>query len=511
MSSTASPATPGSTPGSPPLIADKRLRLIIYLTMMTAVFMSMMDVQIVATALPTIVSEFGDIGGFSWVASAYLLTSSVVMPLYGKLGDLFGRKYVIIAVVALFVAGSLACALAVSIETLIAARVLQALGGGGIMVTVFAINADIFEPRERARYQSYTSLVLMLAGAVGPTLGGLMTDLFGWRSIFLINLPIGVLVIAGLSILLPYKRPQRTPKIDWAGAILLAGAIASLVLWADSSTLFGSLVAPQSLGIIAAGVICILAWIAVERRAEEPVVPLHLFRNPTISLLLFVTMASGCMGIGMANYYALFLQSGLGLSPSTAGLFFIPLTTGIAVGAVSAGRFMSYSGHYKYFAVASTSVTALALILVATLVDQSTSLIIVGALLFLHGLGTGVGQQVPILGVQNAAPQRDVGTATGMTTLARIGGASIGISVYGAIVSYMIERAPQAVPGVADIEALTPSQLARLPLETRHLINEIYLMACDPVLLTSAGIGLSGCVAALFLKNLRLEASGPRN
>ncbi|WP_417694084.1 MDR family MFS transporter [Roseibium sp.] len=494
---------PEKSPGAP-LTLDKKRRLTIFLILMTAAFMSMMDVQIVATALPTIVGEFGDISGFSWIASAYLLTSSAVMPLYGKLGDLFGRKYVIITVVGLFVIGSLACATAVSINTLIAARVLQAIGGGGIMVTIFAINADLFEPRERAKYQSYSSLVLMTAGAAGPTLGGLMTDLFGWRSIFLINLPIGIVVIAGLALLLPYKRPERKPKVDYVGAVLLAGVICSLVLWADSATLFGSLLAPQSLLIVLIGVTCALAWVYVEKRVEEPVIPLRLFKDQTISLLLIVTLASGCMGIGMANYYALFLQSGLGMTPSIAGLFFIPLTTGIAVGSVSAGRIMSRTGGYKYFAVASTATTACVLIAVSLIVDQTTSLAIVAVLLFLHGIGTGIGQQVPILGVQNAAPRQDIGSATGMTTLSRIGGASIGISIYGAIVSYMISHAPQTVPGVGEIETLTPSEIVKLPVDVQHAINDIYLMACNPVLLTAAGIGLTGCVAALFLENRRL-------
>ena len=162
-----------------PLVTDPRLRLFVYLLLMSAMFMATLDNQIVSTALPTIVGEFGELERFGWVGSAYLLTTSAVMPLYGKLGDLFGRKYVIMAAIAIFTVGSLVCGLAVSMDTLIAARVLQALGGGGIMVSIFSINADLFEPRERARYQSYSSLVLMASGALGPVLGGTLSDLFG--------------------------------------------------------------------------------------------------------------------------------------------------------------------------------------------------------------------------------------------------------------------------------------------------------------------------------------------
>ncbi|SHL67929.1 MDR family MFS transporter [Roseibium suaedae] len=501
--STAGPAFGTAQEG--PLITDKRLRLFVYLIMMCAVFMSMMDVQIVSTALPTIVGDFGTLEGFSWITSAYLLTSSAVMPLYGKLGDLFGRKYVLLAVIALFVGGSIACAAATTMETLIAARVLQALGGGGVMVTVFSVNADIFSPRERAKYQSYTSLVLMLAGTTGPTAGGFMTEHFGWRSIFLINVPIGVLVIIGLALLLPYRRPSRVPKIDIAGSITLAATIACLVLWADSPSLFGSITAPESLTVIGIGILCLLLWILAEKRAVEPVIPLSLFQNRTIVLLLIVSMAGGSMGIGLGNYYALYLQSGLGLSPSLAGLFFIPLTAGIAAGSLSAGRLIFRTGHYKYFAVASTSVSALALLALAFF-SEVVSLPVIALFMFLQGMGTGIGQQVPILGIQNAAPRKDVGAATGLTTLSRIGAASVAISLYGTLITYVVTMAAGSVPGISNLASLTPEQIAALPETSRHLVNTVYVDALHPVFLVAAGIGICGCIAGLCVQNRRLDS-----
>lgn len=493
-----------------PLITDKRLRLFVFLTLMTAVFMAMIDNQIVSTALPTIVGEFGHPERFSWVGSAYLLTSSAVMPLYGKLGDLFGRKYVMMATIFIFTVGSAVCGLAVSMNTLIAARVLQAIGGGGIMVTIFSINADLFEPRERARYQSYSSLVLMLSGSIGPTLGGLLTDLFGWRSIFLINIPIGIAVLIALAFLLPYKRPDRKPKVDYLGALLLAGAIASVVLWADSSELFGSLIAPQSLVIVALGIACVLGWIAVEKRVEEPVVPLHLFKSPTIRLLLIITMVSGCLGIGLANYFALFFQTGLGMTPSMAGLLFIPITVGIAVGSVNAGKIMSRTGYYKNFSILSTGVCTVATFLFI-FVDAETSLYLLIPLCFIHGLGVGVGQQVPVLGVQNAAPYRDLGAATGATTLTRIGGASIGISIYGAIVSHGIGNFHGTIPGVENFAKLTPAQIATLPVDAQNQISHLYAAACHPLFLVAAFLGFIGFVAALCLKNVQLGTQYQRD
>jgi EmrB/QacA subfamily drug resistance transporter len=486
-----------------PMGMDHRRRLIIFAFLMTGVFMATLDNQIVATALPTIVGEFGQLERFGWVGSAYLLASSAVMPLYGKLGDLFGRKYVMMAAVFIFTLGSATCGLAVSMDTLIAARVLQALGGGGIMVSIFSINADLFEPRERAKYQSYSSLMLMLAGAVGPALGGLMSDLFGWRSIFLVNLPVGIVVLLGIGAMLPYKRPHRKPKIDYIGAVLLAAAIASIVLWADSSELFGGLLAPQSLAIVGIGALCLVVWIQVEKRVPEPVVPLSLFSKSTVNLLLIYSMASGAIGIGLSNYFALYFQSAVGLTPTNAGLMFVPLTVGIAGGSIMAGRIMSRTGRYKIFAVISGVSAVIALTAIAFL-PLTAPLWAIAPLLLMNGLGIGVAQQVPVLGVQNAADKRDTGAATGVVTLTRMGGASIGISVYGAILAASVAHLATPIPGVANIEKLTPKDVSELPEATRQLIATVYHSAFHPLFLTGAGIGLIALICAVSLKNVQL-------
>ena len=499
--------------GGPPapafvsLVADPRRRLLVFLLLLTALFMATLDNQIVSTALPTIVGEFGQLERFGWIGSAYLLTSSAVMPLYGKLGDLFGRKYVIMAAVAIFTLGSLVCGLAVSMDTLIAARVLQALGGGGIMVSIFSINADLFEARERARYQSYSSLVLMASGAVGPVLGGTLSDLFGWRSIFLVNLPIGIFVLTGLALLLPYRKPHRRPQIDYAGAILLAGAVASIVLWADSAQIFGSLVATESLAVVAFGLLCALGWVAVERRVPEPVVPLSLFSSRTVNLLLVVSVVSGAIGIGSVNYVALFLQTTTGLSPTFAGLLFIAMTGGIAAGSLWAGRRISKSGLYKPFSVASTGLGVISLLFFSQM-HAGTPVYLIAAVMLMHGISVGMGQQVPVLGVQNAARRDDVGAATGTVTLARMSGAAIAISIYGAIISAGLAHLGSEIPGVANFKELTPQMLAALPEASRAAVAEAYSDAFFPLFLTASGIVAIGFVAALMLKNVRLPLAG---
>lgn len=488
------------------LVPDPRHRMLVVGVLLAGMFMAALDNQIVSTALPTIVGEFGELERFGWVGSAYLLATSAVMPVYGKLGDLFGRKYVMMVAISIFTLGSLACGLAVSMNTLIAARVLQGLGGGGIMVSIFSINADLFEPRVRARYQSYSSLMLMAAGAIGPTLGGVLSDLFGWRFIFLVNLPIGLVVLAGLALALPYRRPIRRPKIDFAGAILLAATVASVVLVADSKEIFGSLVSMESLAVVVTGAVCLVAWIFVERRAPEPIVPLGMFRNQTVRLLLIISLTSGAVAIGSANYVALFLQTTTGLSPSQAGLLFMALTGGIAAGSLTAGRLISLTGRYKIFSIIGTT-GSLTTFLLFTTVHPGTPAYLIAILMLLQGASVGFGQQIPLIGVQNAAKPADLGAATGAVALTRMAGASIAISIYGAVLAGFMTRQGHAIPGISSLEGLTPAELAALPEQTRALVAGAYKSAFRPVFLSMAGIIAVGLLAAISLKNIRLQAN----
>lgn len=503
------PAVAPKTVEPPPfqsLVPDPRLRMMLFLFLMTALFMATLDNQIVSTALPTIVGEFGQLERFGWVGSAYLLATSAVMPLYGKLGDLFGRKYVMMTAIAIFTVGSLICGSAVSMNTLIAARVLQGLGGGGIMVSIFSINADLFEPRVRARYQSYSSLVLMASGAVGPTLGGTMSDLFGWRSIFLVNLPIGILVLVGLGLYLPYRKPHRRPKIDYAGALLLACAVTSVVIWADSGQIFGSLVAPGSLGVVAFGLVCAVLFVQVEKRAAEPMVPISLMRNSTARLLWIISLASGAVGIGSVNYVALYLQTTTGLSPTLAGLLFIAVTGGIAIGSLSSGRLISSTGRYKIFGVIGGAGSCIAFTLFSQL-PVGTPIAVIGALMLMHGISVGIGQQIPVIGVQNAVAQKDVGAATGTVTLTRMGGASIAISIYGAVLSAFMAGGAE-IPGVGNIESLTPAAMAALDPAARAAVSATYAHAFGPVFISMALIIGCGFIASCCLKNVRLPTGG---
>ncbi|MFT4012515.1 MAG: MDR family MFS transporter [Paracoccus sp. (in: a-proteobacteria)] len=481
-------------------------RMVIFSFLMLSMFMATLDMQVVSTALPTIVGEFGAVERFGWIGSAYLLAQSAIMPVYGKLGDLFGRKYVMIFAVALFTLGSVLCGMAWSMASLIAARAFQGLGAGGIMVSIFSINADLFAPRERAKYQSFASLVLMASGAVGPTLGGTMSQYLGWRSIFLINLPIGILAVAGLALLLPYRRPERQPRIDYKGAATLALAIAGIVLWADSQSLFGSLLAPTALALPAISALALTLWLRIERRAPEPIIPPHLFADRNFALLLIVAATSGGIGIGMVNYHALFLQMTTGLSPASAGLFFIAVTGGIALGSLTAGRLIAATGRYKPWMVIGQGLAILCLFGLS-LLRQGVPFWIIAALLLCQGIAIGLGQQGPVIGVQVSAPSRDVGAATGAVTLARMGGASLAISVYGAILTDRLTAAH--IEGAGDMAQVTPDRMAALPAPLHQAVAAAYGGAFAWVYLAAVLITALGFLAAVLLRPARLAPTMP--
>jgi EmrB/QacA subfamily drug resistance transporter len=490
---------------TPPAAPAHRRAAVIFCFLMLAMFMATLDQHVVSTALPTIVGEFAAIERFGWIGSAYLLAQSAIMPIYGKLGDLFGRKYLMIGAVFLFTLGSAACAMAWSMESLIGARVFQGLGAGGIMVSIFAINADLFPPRQRAKYQGFSSLVLMASGSIGPTLGGAMSQYLGWRSIFLINLPIGIIVLTALLLLLPGHRPDRQPRLDWQGALALALAIAGIVLWADSGSLFGSLTAWPALALPGVSLLALVLWLRIERRAPEPVIPLGLFRDRNFALLLIAAAANGAIAIGMVNYHALFLQMTSGLSPASAGLFFIAVTGGVTMGALSAGRLIAASGYYKPWMVLGLLLAMLCLSGLALLPLHAPLWVIVGLLIGL-GVAIGLGQQGPVLGAQVAAPREDVGAATGAVTLSRMAGASLAISIYGAVLS----GALLAVPDVEALAEMTPERMNRLMPSMHEAVATAYRDAFFWVYLAAFVIAGIGLLAASLLRPVVLPASRGR-
>jgi MFS family permease len=312
-------------------VRPDRATMLVYFGALTAMFMAVLDMNIVVTG------ELGDVDLLGWVGAAYLLSSAAVAPFYGKLGDMYGRKTIVLVAVALFLLGSFACGLAWSMPALVGARVLQGLGGGGLMVSAFAIIGELFEPRERAKYQGYSSAAFTLASVVGPIGGGYLTDLLGWRSVFLVNLPIALGVFAIVAVAMRRKQDGKRHTVDYAGGLLLAIATVAVVYWADHM-LDGSGAGWINLALPVIAIVATAAFITVERRAPEPIIPLRLFANRTLTLVTVIGLLVGIGTLGMYFYFALYVQVITGVSPGAMGLLLTPMPIAVSITSILAGR-----------------------------------------------------------------------------------------------------------------------------------------------------------------------------
>ncbi|KKB11251.1 hypothetical protein VE25_13050 [Devosia geojensis] len=502
--------TETASPAPAPMSFSRKMT--IYVALLAGLFMAVLDAQIVATALPTIAADLGRLELFGWVGAAYLLATAAVTPFYGKLGDLFGRKRVFMAAIVIFVIGSLACGLARSMEMLIAARVIQGLGGGGLMTSAFGILADLFEPRERAKYQGFSSAVFTVASLIGPVAGGVISQTIGWEYIFLINLPIGIGVIIVLIFAMPNFETGRKPSIDYMGGFLLAAAVTALVFWAEEA-LGGGYGGVMVYLLPAVVVAALVGFVVVERRADEPMVPLHLFSNRSISLALAISVVSGVATLGMLNYFALFLQTVTGLPPALAGLLFLPSSVGSLLASVGSGMLVSRTGRYKIFPVISMVLGAVVMIGFST-VHATTPLWFIGILMFFFSVAIGLQMQTLMTAVQAAAPMRDVGAATGTITLARMIGASLGLAANGGLLTAALMRGQEgisagtlaAMPG--PMSEMTPTAIATLPPEAASEVVEVFATAFGTVFYFGAALFAVGFLCALLMPNVKLAGRG---
>ncbi|MFI5590673.1 MFS transporter [Amycolatopsis sp. NPDC051758] len=388
--------------------ALKRAQNPALLGLFLSVFLAMLDAQVVATALPRVAAEFGGTGAYAWVTTAYLLAGSVTAPLYGKLGDVAGRKRVLLAALTLFLLGSLACGLAPSATFLIAGRVLQGAGSGGLFVSVGASLGEMFTPREGAKYFGWFSICFAVASLAGPVVGGLLTDVAGWRSIFLVNLPLGLVALALLKNLdLPRRR--REAPFDFAGVVLLGVTITGFTL-----------LTPWSIGLGAAAAV---AFVLIERRAEAPVLPLRLFRDRTFTVSVVLSVLAGFAFLGSINYVAVFLQADAG--PAEGGLRLVPMTIAVAVSSAVASRVITRTGAYRWAPRLSMTLGLLA-VLGLTMLDEHSPLQVVLGCLVVFGLAAGLNLQVLAMATQNTAPSADRGAVAAAVNLARALGSGLG-------------------------------------------------------------------------------------
>ncbi|MFB2582971.1 MDR family MFS transporter [Herbiconiux sp. P15] len=514
------PAT-GSVPSSGPAVPSseapklgvKQVNLI-FAALLVAMLLSALDQTILGTALPTIVGELDGVNHMLWVATAYILASTIVMPVYGKVGDLIGRKSLFVIALSIFVFGSIVGGFAASMEWLIVGRAIQGLGGGGLMILSQAIIADVIPARQRGKYMGFVGVVFGLASVAGPLLGGLFTDVLSWRLAFWINVPLGIaaIVAAVVFIKLPKIETVGRPKIDVAGMITLAIAASSLVLTASWGGTEYDWNSPVIIGLIVVTVVAAVAFVLIERRSAEPVIPMSLFKNRNFTLTTLGGLAVGISMFGALGYMPTFLQIVNNVNATQSGFMLLPMLAGLMITGIGGGFLISKTGRYKWMPIAGTVVVAGALVLFSTM-RADTPLWLILAYLTVLGLGIGLALQVLVLIVQNSVPHSMVGTATAGNNFFREIGASLGSAIVG---SLFVARLTEQLASLGsagggslptDTNALTPAAINALPPEVHSLIVEAYSNALSPVYLYLVPLMLVAAVLLCFVKEIPLETT----
>jgi EmrB/QacA subfamily drug resistance transporter len=489
----------------------RREVLIILPGLLLAIMLAMLDQLVVSTALPRIVGDLGGVTHLSWVVTAYVLASTVTTPLYGKLGDQYGRKRLLMFAIVLFLIGSALAGLSQTMDQLIAFRALQGLGAGGLLVGAIATIGDLVSPRERGQYMGYIMAAMTLAMVAGPLVGGYITDTLSWRWIFYINMPIGGAALIYLALTLHVPLHKLKHKIDYLGAALLTVAASSLVLlttWGGTQYPWRS---AQIMGLGAVAVAATAGFIATERRAAEPVIPLHVFRNRNFSLVAAMSFLLGLALFGAITFLPLYQQTVQGLSPTKSGLMLIPLLIGSTVTALIAGRITTRTGRYKALPIIGGGVMTVGMYLLTRL-GVHTSLVTAGLYFAVLGLGMGFLMQITTLVAQNSVAPRDIGVASSSRTFFQQIGGSIGVAGFGAIFAHRLTAVMSARLPAVHLNSgggqLNPVVVAHLPALVQHVVFAAIAQAIQTVFFFAAPAAAAVFILAWFIKEVPLRGRG---
>jgi len=487
------------TASSVPGFSTRQLWLVLS-ALMLSVFLASMEISIISTALPTIVGEFQSFENFAWVGTAYIVTAAIGTPLLGKLSDLYGRNRVFQSTLALFVFGSLLCGLAQSMGQLIFFRAVQGLGGGAIQALAFAILGDILPPRERGRYIGYFTLAFVGAALAGPLLGGFIIDNFSWPWIFFINVPLGIIagIVAHFALALPF--PRRKAKLDWTGAATLSAAIAALMIALEEGQHGWGQRHVVVLFVVA--IVMVIAFVAAEQRAAEPIIPLRLFRDRAVLTATLMGMCAGTIAFGAGQFLPLYFQDSLFVSPTESGLRMLPQMIGVTAGTFGIGRLIAKTGKCKPWPIMGTA-SAVVGLFVVSLISADTNYATLVLPMIAMGFGMASVFTTSSIVAQNAVEFRDLGVVTSTIMFFRTLGGSFGLAVFGTILNSTIRTEIPARLGVDADRAgdliRSPEEIQALPTDERFAVVESVSIGVGRIYLVCAGVMLFGFVVSLLL------------